>query len=203
MRLNFGSLTIIVGIIILIFLCTYLKYKKNKGKIYLFFFSIFFVYLLYVTKYTIFPIFFYDDQPPQPVSDYVNLIPFKLDLLSEQVLLNILLSIPFGFGIPFLTKINRMKKLLTFSVLFGTIIEMIQFLLIISPAFTYRIVDVNDILLNMIGVLIGFTLFKIFSRFYVYIVHRWNIELNSFLLYIDQVCREHNHQTNTWEEKNI
>ena len=97
----------------------------------------------------------------------VNLIPFDfggLFTLHPTVIWhelggNILLTVPFGLGFTFLVRIRaRMIPLLAVTV--GLAIETAQLLVSIAIRSAYRGVDINDVLLNAVGVLIGFGIFR-------------------------------------------
>lgn len=189
--------TIIIGIILLIILCVFLRKIKNKDYIYLFFLSIFYIYLLFVLKYTIFPV---------PLNSHmleimrknsaflsgINVIPFKISsikyFISIQVIENIILSTPFGFGISYITKLTK-KKMILLGILFGVIIEAIQLIISLFLRYTYRVIDVNDVIFNFIGVFFGYSLFKIFALLFVKFVEKYNISLNTFLNYIYKVSK--------------
>lgn len=85
----------------------------------------------------------------------LNLIPFAgmlADLKNE--IKNVLLFIPLGFLLPFLwERYRKWQSVLLFG--FGTslTVEVLQI-------FTYRATDVNDILTNTLGTMIGCLLFR-------------------------------------------
>ncbi|WP_068725550.1 VanZ family protein [Tepidibacillus decaturensis] len=162
------------------------------------FLSIFYIYLLYVLKYTIFPISISGSmveifREELAFSTGINIIPFNFDsinyLLSKQVFYNILLSIPFGFGISYIISINR-KKLIFFGIMFGIIIEGLQLLISLFLGFPYRSIDVNDLILNFIGTIIGYKIFKIYSFLFIMSVKKFDIKLNTLLEYIHKVSEK-------------
>ncbi|QYR22326.1 VanZ family protein [Paenibacillus sp. sptzw28] len=66
----------------------------------------------------------------------------------------VLLFIPLGFFLPVLFKVNTLKKILTYSVVMGVSMELLQFI-------THTgIVDVNDTLFYVIGSAIGWFMFS-------------------------------------------
>jgi glycopeptide antibiotics resistance protein len=79
---------------------------------------------------------------------------------------NIILTVPFGFGINFLARLNP-KNALWLALTIGLGFELSQ--LIISLVFRsgFRTVDINDAILNTFGVLIGYSLFRIFALVYL------------------------------------
>lgn len=81
----------------------------------------------------------------------VNIIPF-VDMVSDFVnaCLNVLLFIPFGFLMPILwSKFRDIKRIILTGVGATCIIEIFQI-------FTFRTTDVNDIITNTIGTIIGY-----------------------------------------------
>ncbi len=67
---------------------------------------------------------------------------------------NILLTIPFGFGICFLTSL-RGKRLFTLALITGLTLEGVQLFIGLVAGYYYHSVDINDVLLNALGVLVG------------------------------------------------
>ena len=121
----------------------------------------------------------------QTVGKEMNLIPF-ITLTPQDLktsLLNILLLIPFGFGLPFITNF-RMKKIVVIGAFFSIVIEFLQLLTGIMAKITFRIADINDVIFNTVGVAIGYILFVGFVRIYRHISHNWEISANPILLYI-------------------
>lgn len=89
----------------------------------------------------------------QPV---LNLIPFSTGIHISSIL-NILFFIPFGFLLPTLWE-NFRKFLPTvfLGFLFSLIIELGQL-------FTIRATDIDDLIMNTLGTILGFILFKVLS----------------------------------------
>ena len=90
----------------------------------------------------------------------MNLIPLvtltHADLKTS--LLNVLLLIPFGFGLPFITNL-RMKKIVVIGALFSLVIECLQLITGLMAGITFRIADINDVIFNIVGVAVGYLLF--------------------------------------------
>jgi glycopeptide antibiotics resistance protein len=127
-------------------------------------------YFLVVIGLTIFPIPVFWDFPNLKASDQIalvfsriNWVPFynwggyigKSQLF--EIVNNILLTIPFGILINFFVKFNW-KNILWVSIASGLAIETSQFImsLFFGP---YRTVDINDVILNTTGSLIGYLIF--------------------------------------------
>ena len=190
----FDLLTILLFGLIWIGTVTFLRLKKKKSVVYLIFFTIFYSYLFKVLDYTLFQFqsllllkHFMPDLilNGQAVGKSLNLIP--LVTLTPQDLktsfLNILLLVPFGFGLPFMTDF-RMKKIVVMGALFSIVIEFLQLVTGFIAKITFRIADINDVVFNTVGVAIGYILFVGFVRIYRHISHNWEISANPILRYI-------------------
>jgi glycopeptide antibiotics resistance protein len=115
----------------------------------------------------------------------MNLIPL-ITLTPQDLktsLLNILLLIPFGFGLPFITNF-RMKKIVVVGALFSIVIEFLQLITGFMAKITFRIADINDVIFNTVGIAIGYILFVGFVRIYRRISNNWEISAKQILRYI-------------------
>lgn len=163
--LDFDILSIIVFAIIYILLIAYLKHFKRKNLSELFILTLFFVYLVLVIKYTQYPIIF-DDVYVEDFKEYTvnyNLVPL-ISLTGEDVmtsLLNIILFLPFGFLYFIISKFSYRKTIVIgfFTSLF---IEIIQLIIAIYTKVYFRVTDINDIIFNVSGVLLGIICYFIF-----------------------------------------
>ena len=172
---------------------TFLRLKKKKSLVYLIFFTIFYVYLYKVLDYTLFqfqslillkyfmPDLILNGQTAGKAESYSAYHAHSQDLKTS--LLNILLLIPFGFGLPFITNL-RMKKIVVIGALFSIVIELLQLMTGLVAKITFRIADINDVIFNTVGVAIGYILFVGFVRIYRHISHNWEISANPILRYI-------------------
>jgi glycopeptide antibiotics resistance protein len=172
----------------------FLRLKKKKSFVYLLFFTIFYVYLYKVIDYTLLQFqsllllrYFVSGLLLNGVAagKNLNLIPL-IGLGLEDVktsLLNILLMMPFGFGLPFITSF-RMKKIVIIGILFSISIEFLQLITGLMAKSTFRIADVNDVIFNALGVAIGYMLFVGFVRNFRRIFHNSKILSNSIFQYI-------------------
>lgn len=108
-----------------------------------------------------------------------NIIPFKsiinyiktaingeLGQLAYQLFGNIILFIPFGFTISlyFLEHKKTLIKVFAFSVIFSLSVEIVQFIFGSLMNYNYRSCDIDDIILNVLGGVIGFGLFNSYFR---------------------------------------
>jgi glycopeptide antibiotics resistance protein len=193
-RMVFDLLTVLLLGLIWIGIVTFLWLKKKKSLTCLIFFTIFYVYLVKVLDYTLFQFqslvllrYFMPNLilNGQTAGKSLNLIPLitltPQDL--ETSLLNILLLVPFGFGLPFITNF-RMKKVVVLGALFSIVIEFLQLITGFLANITFRIADINDVIFNTVGAAIGYMLFVGFIRIYRQISQNWKISANPISRYI-------------------
>lgn len=185
----------LVLIVIGIFIGILLRKKWNKSYIYLIFFSVFYIYILFVFSYTQFPI--YIVTPNELVMSYgdmfkynIYFIPSFSELMSPAGLWNIVMTIPFGFGLGFLLKTN-MKRIIAYGLLFSVALETMQFLNMIITRFSLRTVDINDVINNTIGTVIGYLLFICFIFVVKKAVDKFSIKHNMLINYIFQCAENH------------
>ena len=194
MVMYFDLLTALIFGLLWIGILAFLRLKKCKGLVYLTFLTIFYVYLFKVLDYTLLQFqsllllkYFVPNLilKGQDVGEDINIIP--LITLAPQdwetSLLNILLLIPFGFGLPFITNLH-MKNIVAVGVLFSTVIELLQLMTGLLAGITFRIADINDVIFNTAGVVIGYLLFVGFVRISRQISHNWETSANPILRYI-------------------
>jgi len=91
--------------------------------------------------------------------DEINLIPFYW--ITEGIrpyIENILLFIPLGFTLPFIWK--------KYEVLWKTALSGMMFSLIIelSQLFNRRVTDIDDLLMNTLGAIIGWVIFRLLKE---------------------------------------
>lgn len=171
------------------------KYKNDKGK--LFFSMLLYFYLVCLTNYTIFPIdFLMASEFSQSVSFWSNLnvlpIPFtnQLNIIPIHMILNIIMSMPFGIIICLLSKKRlTFKKTMFIGLLYGMTIELIQLSIGICIKYLYRSIDINDIIFNTIGIILSYLLFKyLISKIYLKLVENLDIKSSIILTYIKKIC---------------
>lgn len=96
----------------------------------------------------------------------MNVIPF-IDMASDSVnaCLNVLLFVPFGFLLPMLwSKFRSVKECAMMGCITSCIIE-------ISQIFTFRTTDINDLITNTVGTIIGYCAARyLTNKFTKYIV---------------------------------
>lgn len=146
--------------------------------------NLFMLYILMVINVTMFPLFI-GTQRTVDVFVSTNFIPFKEtissfnDLSSSfstifairifliNVLGNIILFMPLGFLLPIINhNFNNIKSIFKISLLSTIFIESIQF--ITSLFGGTRATDIDDIILNVFGGLLGFLIFVILSKIKIF-----------------------------------
>ncbi|MFT8309887.1 MAG: VanZ family protein [Sporolactobacillus sp.] len=186
MRIGFSGWILYGAIILFILLLLVMKLLFKKSFTYLFFFSIMYLYLCVVINETQFPIYTTEDLRrdfgPMLWHSSINLIPFKGFALKTS-LLNVLLTMPFGFGLSFVYKTN-LKRIVIASITIGVILELLQLSIGIINGFTLRIVDINDVIFNFTGSMIGYLIFVVFLKIVKVIINKKQIQLNPLLEHI-------------------
>ena len=90
--------------------------------------------------------------------DQFNWIPFSNNIDVVAYILNIVLFVPLGLLVPIIwKKLSKFPDILATGFLFTILIEVSQLL-------NNRRTDIDDILLNVLGAVVGFGLFKIFDK---------------------------------------
>ena len=129
-----------------------------------------FVYLMMVIEKTLFPIEFIDLE--YNIWDRINLVPFS-EGLTQNGILNIIMTVPFGFLIPCIYKDISAKRMLLLSAFIGVIIESLQLGIALIAGFTFRIIDIDDVIFNFIGSIIGYGIYLLVG-FCVKLLHSAN-----------------------------
>lgn len=147
------------------------KFNKNSNKEKMLI-SVFYLYLCCVLYVTILPLdltpdFKWTYHESVPV-DYGNIIPFE-DLLENRhgamksIMLNILMTVPFGFLISIIfLKVNFVKVIVS-TFLLSLCIELFQLLTTIF-LLNHRLFDVTDLITNTFGGIIGYFVYKLMNR---------------------------------------
>jgi glycopeptide antibiotics resistance protein len=202
--LDFFPYPLYYGLAILVILLFLFRRKRSTS--YRFFFTIFWLYLLFVVSLTLFPIPFLDKlsyrSPVGEILSRVNLVPFDFGRLFENNATvvfelffgNILLTMPFGFGLPFVARFHP-KSMLWIAVAAGFGIESAQLGVNLLLGGTYRSVDINDVLLNAIGAWLGYLLFLGFAGVYR-VFSKDHILQGEFFAYLHAICQQSARQEN-------
>jgi len=148
----------------LLYVFVFFNKWKIKGKDVLLVNTLMYLYLSFVLYFTLMPIItslpFVLNHPYKPM----NLVPF-IDVLAgrgdffRQVVLNIIMTIPFGFLFP-LTR----KRTAKFSGTIGSCFLMSLGIEILQPLINgFRSSDVTDLITNVIGGMLGYGFYVIFK----------------------------------------
>ena len=149
--------------------------------------ALFGLYLMAVLDAVFFPIFIPDNWPASlNTSDtlhalqQVNWRPFYFGSPASSavypganmqrfrwfdIIGNILLTIPLGFGLSYFTRVNT-KSILWVALAVGLLFEGTQLLIKLVCGGYYHTVDINDVIWNGLGVLLGYIVY----RFLKYII---------------------------------
>jgi glycopeptide antibiotics resistance protein len=140
-----------------------LKNEMIKG---LFYFSLIFIYCLTIFPY---PFYVYTFMERGNAFQLMNLIPFasiygSLTHFYYMVPIrniggNILLFMPLGLAIPLRFKVNKLWKVMLLGFAISLTVEIIQLFSSI------RSFDVDDLILNTFGAILGFVAYKIFDKY--------------------------------------
>lgn len=98
----------------------------------------------------------------------ISIIPFKslLDMINnnisvtrilENILGNIAIFIPFGLLLPIVQK-DKSKKIILYGLITSALIEIIQYVFALGSS------DIDDLMLNTLGTVIGYLLYKIIHK---------------------------------------
>lgn len=187
----------LVSLVFIVILFTQWRRKNNLP--YIFFLSLFGVYLMYGIDKVFFPLeisgSFSDAMRHLQILSSVNFVPFYFGQFGltagglRFLVYNILLTLPFGFGINFLTRMN-VKKIVSVSIFLGLGLEIAQLLLSLALRYPYRVVDINDAIFNAFGVLLGYGLFKLFARLYLLIIGQDTNNKDTLSLYLCEVVHQ-------------
>lgn len=167
----------IISIPIYIILIVIFLIKKIKLKNILIY-TIFYIYIISLLTVTLFPIpIAWLKEISKYVTDTNNFIPLNsiLDIILnknlplivkfKQVIWNIIIFIPLWFLIPFIWKNkNNFKKAIYIWILWTILIETTQFIISIILGFNYKVTDIDDIILNTLGFIIWFYIFRLFKK---------------------------------------
>ncbi len=149
--------------LILLYAFVFFRKWKSKGKDILLVNTLMYIYLSFVLYFTLMPVIasipFILNHPYKPM----NMLPF-IDVLSgrgdfvRQVLLNVIMMIPFGFLFPLtLTQPAVFGRTVFFCFLISLGIELLQ------PLINgFRSSDITDLITNITGGMVGYVLYIVF-----------------------------------------
>lgn len=188
-----GPLFPILGIIVcILFYFIYLR-KKNYSFYLNIFYFLFIMYLFFVFQKTINPIpvnkiavqnlqHVYN---PKTTGPLIGLTPFDglkylfVDtydipkwIFLRQYVLNIIMTVPFGILLPLLIPKINFKKTVLYTFLFSLSIETTQLLMCLIFKANAWFFDIDDLITNTLGGVIGYLLYLIFQKILFKIIAR-------------------------------
>lgn len=92
--------------------------------------------------------------PFEIISYYVKNVHSFDDWFFKNLACNIIMFMPYGFLVPLFSKKNKWWQVLIFGVILSVLLEVIQGLLGIG------ISDIDDVILNSFGLLVGYGIYK-------------------------------------------
>ena len=157
-KLLIAYIIICIGITIIV-----LKAAKQYKYIRLICLLAFFIYLYCLIDITQFPIYMspsMEETLGGNIFNSIHLIPI-IDIFNITSLYNVIATIPMGFLIPLIFR-NKFsfKKMTLIGICTGIILELGQLCQLLVIGYTLREVDINDVICNAIGVMLGYFAFK-------------------------------------------
>lgn len=157
-------LPFLITFVILDLVYKHKKIPQPKGRFVIL--AIFIMYIFAVFYFTgVGTIFDLQRYGIQLNANQINLLPFSKDIDIVAYFLNVLLFVPFGLFLPFIWhNIDKLRYTVLSGFSFSLLVE-------ISQLFNNRRTDIDDLLLNTLGTLIGHLLFRVFIRITKRTVH--------------------------------
>ena len=166
----------LIDFIVLALLYIFVLFRrwKEKGKDILLMNTLMYIYLAFVLFFTLMPVITSLPYILNHPYKFMNIVPFT-DVLSgrgdfiRQVLLNIMLTVPFGFLFPLTRKpAVGFGKTIFFCFIMSLGIELLQPLID-----GFRSADITDLITNTIGGAIGFGIYIIFKPVLIWILQHF------------------------------
>lgn len=92
--------------------------------------------------------------PFEVITEYVKNAHSINDWFFKNLACNIIMFMPYGFLVPLFSKKNKWWQILIFGIILSVLLEVIQGLLGIG------ISDIDDVILNSFGLLVGYGFYK-------------------------------------------
>lgn len=173
---------ILISFVIVVPLVVYMIIKKEKiSKIVLY--SMFIIYISGALAQICLPINYrgtsiVENIKSFPYNEFIYIIPFhqkyfdinrtdEVVRLIKSYILNIILTIPFGILFPLVKKVN-VRYMIMISIFVGLLAETLQLLIGMLFGNQFRIIHIDDVIMNALGVIIGYILLNIFTSKYNY-----------------------------------
>jgi glycopeptide antibiotics resistance protein len=200
MRVEFDTFAVDLWFVAigLLIVSLFIAWRRTHSYSYLICFFIFGAYQLLAIAKIFFPIHisggFADAmRREREFASFINLIPFyfgpfgTLESSLVSLLQNIILTMPFGFGINFVAPVKG-KHFLWLPLAVGLGIEALQLTISLLLGYAYRFIDINDVLMNALGVVIGYGMFRVFAALYLWGTRHFNLQLSGFFAYVYDVA---------------
>ena len=183
--------------LIILALVLVVLHLQGKSIFYIISSAVFGVYLIGAISVAVFPFVIDFSNPDFRLN--LNLIPFDFgscfDYLPQNcvkaIFNNILLTTPFGFGIHFITHV-KLKNVLWLTVVVGCSFEFTQFVMALIFHTYARSIDINDVILNATGFLLGHGIFRVFGVVSSLIIQKFQRQPRYIFAYIYDVVRKQN-----------
>ena len=154
---------VVLGVL---YFAVFFRRWRRKGGRSLLVNTMMYVYIAFVLYFTLVPILFSIPNLFDHTYAYgpINLIPFADVLYGRgdywrQVVLNVIMTIPFGFLLPIVRKRTTLGKAVLMTMLMSICIEVLQ---LFSVAF--RATDITDVITNTLGGLLGYVTYLLVAR---------------------------------------
>lgn len=133
--------------------------------------SVFIIYMTAVVSVTFFPVVysmevssifgsFENAVQTVPFHTIKNMLKYAPKRMAfEQVGGNIIMTVPFGILVPSLVKNRKIPLLILYAIAFPLCIETLQLLVGAAVGTFYRMADIDDIILNFMGAVIGYLIY--------------------------------------------
>ena len=163
--IDFDYKILLVFLSLYLLLVLFMKFKLKKDMRSIVAFSLLYFYIVFLIKETQFDIYINNPEMKKELGSVafgrdINIVPFK-DFFNITTLLNVLIFIPFGVLQWLLYKSSWIKTIVMGFVV-SLIIELSQLFVRILVGINFRKIDVNDLICNTTGAIIGFTLLLLF-----------------------------------------
>ena len=163
-----GTMVSQVAILVVMYILLLIIKWRNLGKKSILLYSLMYIYISLVICVTMLPIDLTLDLKWKYDSSidfsYANLKPFNDYILgrigsTNQIILNVIMTIPFGFLYPLIRKSSNFIKTVLVTFFMSLSIETIQLIMTIF-LLKHRSFDVTDLITNTLGGVIGYIIFK-------------------------------------------
>ena len=157
---------------------------KKRPISYYFMSCIFIVYLNFAINIAFFPIII-QDIPEFDIAYNVKWTLTFAEANKKQTFLNVLLTVPIGIGLQFILNL-KFKMRLIISILGGMSFEVFQLFILFIWKPINIIFDMDDLVCNIVGALVGFMLISVFNLCFKQSARS---EKKGIFSYIKNVCR--------------